>query len=61
MLNNITTLGTPVINTSQVIRIESKQKKSQCVPYFFTANTVKKGTSNNEKKFLQNKKNIIKK
>ncbi len=61
MLNNITTLGTPVINTSQIIRIESKQKKSQCVPYFFTTNNVKKVTSNNEKKILQNKKNIIKK
>ena len=57
MINNITTLGIPIINTSQMIKIESKQIKSLCVPYFFTANEHTKKT----KKKLQNKNNIIKK
>ena len=42
MINSITTLGMPLINTSRVIKIESKQIKSQCVPYFFTAITKSK-------------------
>ncbi len=61
MINNITTLGIPIINTSQMIKIESKQIKSQCVPYFFTANENNKKTKENSSKHSQTKNNIIKK
>lgn len=60
-MNNITTLGIPIINTSQVIKIESKQKKAQCVPYFFTANKNTKKTMVKAPKKLQNKSKIVKK
>ena len=55
MTNNITTLGIPIINTSRMVKIESKQIKSQCVPYFFTANEHTKKNKENS----QNKNNII--
>ena len=61
MINNITTLGIPIINTSQVIKTESKQIKAQCVPYFFTANKNTKKTVESESKHLQNKNKIVKK
>ena len=35
MLNNITTIKTPITNTIQFIKIESKQIKAQTVPCFF--------------------------
>lgn len=61
MINNITTLGMPIVNTSQVIKIESKQIKAQCVPYFFTANRNTKKSMVNVSKNLQNKNKIVKK
>ena len=61
MINNITTLGIPIINTSQVIKTESKQIKAQCVPYFFTVNKNTKKTIESASKHLQNKNKIVKK
>ena len=47
---------------SQILdKIESKQKKAQCVPYFFTANKNTKKTMVKAPKNLQNKSKIVKK
>ena len=36
-MNNFNTLGLPVDNSFQNVRIESKKIKAQHVPYFFSA------------------------
>lgn len=61
MLNNVTTLGMPVVNTSQVIKIESKQIKSQYIPYFFTSINNSKVSTKNSKKIINNKNENVKK
>ena len=50
MINSVTTLEMPLVSASRVIKIESKQTKSQCVPYFFASSTnIKKGKKNVQK------------
>lgn len=34
-MNNITTSGLVISNTSKNVKIESKKIVSQCIPYFF--------------------------
>ena len=41
-MNNITTSGLIIANTSRNVKIESKKIVSQCVPYFFSS--IKKDT-----------------
>lgn len=47
-MNIITTSGLPSSSVSRNIKIQSKQKKAQCVPYFFS-------TIKNDKKSVKNK------
>lgn len=54
MLNNITTIKTPITNTIQFIKIESKQIKAQTVPCFFSIKDSKKTS----KKIIKNEKSI---
>lgn len=56
MLNNITTIKTPITNTIQFIKVESQQIKAQTVPCFFSIKDSKKSSKN-----LPKNKNSIKK
>lgn len=46
-MNNITTCGLVIANTSKNVKIESKKIVSQCVPYFFS--TIRKDTKSSMK------------
>ena len=51
-----TTIKTPINNTIQFIKIESKQIKAQTVPYFFSTKVLKK----NAKTLIKNENSIKK-
>lgn len=55
-MNNITTSGLIIANTSRNVKIESKKIVSQCVPYFFsTIQKDAKGSIKSTKISVKNK------